>query len=583
MRLRKWQEQAVDLITGRLGKGLDRAMIAACPGAGKTAMTVSVVRDETFLTACDVTVVVVPSRALKRQWKKAFRAHGIGAKDDIDNSALESRAAYDEELMFDPEKPVQIFTYSQVTSNPDIFRVLCKRHQVLVVFDEVHHADDDAKFGKALIHAFEGAVFKLSLSGTPFNTKGGRLAFCDIVKTTDDDGRDLNRTVVDFEYAYGEALKATGEDDDPYVVRPAQFIKWKSSATVSYASATGEIEERVVSGRIKSEQLSPLVDIRGEAAQKMVLDGLRRLDGMRQTHANAGLLITAMDRDQCELIVEFLQKKGVRDVTSIMYDTPNVSDEIERWAKSNERVLVAIKMISEGVDIKRLRVGVYLSNVLTQMFFTQFVGRFVRYDGSLDAGQFASIYIPEHVTLIRFAEEIEQMVMEAEDALLNSEPSGPITPTQGPTRIGIESDGEFNGLIESRETMQKTRAQRIAEAMEKCGLVGVLTEHKVSQVFEELLKDNPAFKAAEGDEDTPKQTTVSKLNDQMVAAIVREAERRGMSGWDYPSVHNYANAAVQIRRKDSMTPESKLRERLEVLKKLLVRVRRGEGGMGEAA
>lgn len=573
MRLRRWQEAAKNRVIELYRTGRDRAMIAACPGAGKTAFTISLVKEPEFSTASDVTVIVVPSRALKRQWRKAFKAHGIGAKDDVGNDVLERRAAYVDELMFDPERPVQIYTYSQIASNPDIFRILCARHQVVAVFDEVHHADDDATFGTALVQAFEGAVFKLSLSGTPFNTKGGRLAFCELEKTTDDQGRDLNKTVVDHEYSYGEALQATGAEDDPFVVRSAQFVRWNGVARwKSIDLSTGVEKEHVATGARKSDPLSPMVEMDGDYPKKMIDAALAKLAEVRESHANAGMLITAMSRDHCEEIVTHLQRRGVRDVTAIMHDTPNAADEIERWAKSNERVLVAIKMISEGVDIKRLRVGVYLSNVLTQMFFIQFIGRFIRWDGSLDAGQFACVFIPEHVTLIRYALEIEKMVTEAEDAIGGpGGGDGPQTPTK--VRYGLSSDGSFNGLIDSGEEMSRSRAETLSDVLASLNLRGKVTESVAEKIIDAWGKRNPTYQAEA--EPVKPESSLSKKNDQLVTAIVRAAEQAG-GGWTFKNVNAYANTAVGIQSKDALTPDSVLERRLEVLKELLLRVRRGE-------
>jgi superfamily II DNA or RNA helicase len=580
MRLRRWQDKAKNVVVEMFRSGRDRAMIAACPGAGKTAFTISLAKHAVFADASDVTVIVVPSRALKRQWRKAFKAQGIGAKDDIGNDVLERRAAYVDELMFDPERPVQVYTYSQIASNPEIFRILCARHKVFAVFDEVHHADDDAAFGASLAQAFEGAVFKLSLSGTPFNTKGGRLAFCDLEKTTDDQGRDLNKTVVDFEYSYGEALRATGTDEDPFVVRAAQFVRWNGIARWRSISADGVETDHVVTGARKSDPLSPMVEMDGDYPKKMIDAALAKLTEVRESQSNAGMLITAMSRDHCEEVVAHLQRRGVRDVTAIMHDTPNAADEIERWAKSNERVLVAIKMISEGVDIKRLRVGVYLSNVLTQMFFIQFIGRFIRWDGSLDAGQFACVFIPEHVTLIRYALEIESMVTEAEDAITESDPSRAPANQSRVLRYGLSSDGSFNGLIDSGETMSKPRAEVLADVLASLNLRGKVTEAVAEKIIDAWGKRNPSYQPDA--EPSKPETSLSKKNDQLVTAVAGESQKRG-GNWSFKDVNSYANAAVGIQRKDALTPDSVLEQRLDVLKELLIRVRRGEGPYEAAA
>ena len=50
-----------------------------------------------------------------------------------------------------------------------------------------------------------------------------------------------------------------------------------------------------------------------------------------------------------------------------------------RFAAGPTPWLVAVRMVSEGVDIPRLRVGVYATTTTTELFFRQAVGRFVRW------------------------------------------------------------------------------------------------------------------------------------------------------------------------------------------------------------
>lgn len=573
MQLRRWQQRAMDLIVEIYKKGQDKAMVAACPGAGKTAFTISLLKGADFAPGSDVKVVVVPSRALKRQWRKAFKAHGIGAMDDVANEVLERRAAYVDELMFDPARPVHIYTYAQVASNPEIFRILCARHQVVAVFDEVHHADDDAAFGNALVTAFEQAVFKLSLSGTPFNTKGGRLAFCEVTKVTDDEGRDLNKTLVDFEYSYGQALQAQGTADDPFVVRSVQFVRWNGLARwKSFNVNTGQETEHTATGARKTDPLSPMVEMGGDYPKKMIDAALAKVMELRETHPTAGMLITAMSKDHCQDIVDYLNSRGVNDVSAIMHDTPNAEAEIDRWAKGDERVLVAIKMISEGVDIKRLRVGVYLSQVLTQMFFVQFVGRFIRWDDSLDAGQFASVYIPEHVTLIKYALDIEKMVTEAEDQI-GQPGEGGEKPQSSSVRYGLSSDGDFAGLIENSREMPRDRAKQVADLLASLNLKGRITELVAEKIIDGWGQRNPSY--ALPAEPVAPESSLAKMNDRLVTAVVKEAQKSG-GDWSFKSVNAYANKAVGIQNKDAMTSDEDLQKRLDVLKELLVRVRRGE-------
>ena len=61
--------------------------------------------------------------------------------------------------------------------------------------------------------------------------------------------------------------------------------------------------------------------------------------------------------------------------------------------------------MSEGVDIPRLRVGVYATTTTTELFFRQAVGRFVRWTRGVPR-QKAYLFIPDDVRLRTFATQI---------------------------------------------------------------------------------------------------------------------------------------------------------------------------------
>ena len=61
-------------------------------------------------------------------------------------------------------------------------------------------------------------------------------------------------------------------------------------------------------------------------------------------------------------------------------------------------------MVSEGVDVPRLSVGVYATSASTPLFFAQAIGRFVR---SRRAGETASIFLPSVPNLLLLASEME--------------------------------------------------------------------------------------------------------------------------------------------------------------------------------
>jgi superfamily II DNA or RNA helicase len=67
--------------------------------------------------------------------------------------------------------------------------------------------------------------------------------------------------------------------------------------------------------------------------------------------------------------------------------------------------MVAVRMVSEGVDIPRLAVGVYATNTSTPLFFAQAVGRFVR---ARQHGETATVFVPSVPVLLAHAADIER-------------------------------------------------------------------------------------------------------------------------------------------------------------------------------
>jgi superfamily II DNA or RNA helicase len=93
--------------------------------------------------------------------------------------------------------------------------------------------------------------------------------------------------------------------------------------------------------------------------------------------------------------------------TLVVSDDPTASARIEHFAEGDQPWIVAVRMVSEGVDIPRLRVGVFATNTVTELFFRQATGRLVRWTRGLRS-QKAFFFIPDDPRLRRFAAGIAE-------------------------------------------------------------------------------------------------------------------------------------------------------------------------------
>ena len=128
-----------------------------------------------------------------------------------------------------------------------------------------------------------------------------------------------------------------------------------------------------------------------------------RADG----HRDAGGLVVASDQEHARAIAARLEQVAGETPEIVMSDEPEASARIAAFSASSRRWLVSVLMVSEGVDIPRLRVGVYASAARTELFFRQVVGRFIRRTPA-PKDQMSHLFLPSDPRLKALATQIEE-------------------------------------------------------------------------------------------------------------------------------------------------------------------------------
>jgi superfamily II DNA/RNA helicase len=118
----------------------------------------------------------------------------------------------------------------------------------------------------------------------------------------------------------------------------------------------------------------------------------------------AGLII-ASDQQTARAYAKLLERVTGERAVLVLSDDAGASEKIARFAASDERWMVAVRMVSEGVDIPRLAVGVYATSASTPLYFAQAVGRFVR---ARRSGETATVFLPSVPHLLDLASEMER-------------------------------------------------------------------------------------------------------------------------------------------------------------------------------
>ena len=73
-----------------------------------------------------------------------------------------------------------VVTYAQVGMAPAVHRRRTMARPTLVILDEIHHAGDSRSWGDGVKSAFEPAVRRLMLTGTPFRSDDNPIPFVDL-------------------------------------------------------------------------------------------------------------------------------------------------------------------------------------------------------------------------------------------------------------------------------------------------------------------------------------------------------------------------------------------------------------------
>ena len=380
--LRGWQRRA--LVRYLTAKPRDFLAVAT-PGAGKTAFALRIVAELLAEGTVETVTVVVPTEHLKNQWAQAAARLGIALDPKFSNSNSRTSREYHGVVV----------TYAQVASHPTRHRVRTENRKTLVVFDEIHHGGDAKSWGDAIREAFDDATRRLALTGTPFRSDDSAIPF--VTYETGPDG--FARSRADHTYGYAEAL-ADG------VVRPVMFMaysgeaRWRDSAGEEHAARLGEPLTAEQTARAWKTALNPA----GEWMPAVIAAADTRLRGLREHVPDAGGMIIASDQTAARAYAELLRTITGEAPTVVLSDDKGSSERISKFAAGTSRWLVAVRMVSEGVDVPRLAVGVYATSASTPLFFAQAIGRFVR---SRRPGETASIFLPSVPNLLLLASEME--------------------------------------------------------------------------------------------------------------------------------------------------------------------------------
>ena len=386
---RGWQRRA--LKNYRTHNGLC-FLADATPGAGKTYFSAFCAQVEKEETPSIFTVIVVPTTALKKSFLNSYHDVGISLTTVLKDGKGRPK-----------EFGGAVITYQQLPNLISTFETWHALGQkMMFVFDEIHHASEDNKWGCAAESCGRMATKILAMTGTPFRSDGSKISFIHYDEN--------NIAVSDASYNYREAVAQEDcrevffmHDDGVAEYYKNEMDLERGNLTKSQISQAKNGEEYNVSKVIFKKD--------SEWLNKVLFKADQKLEQYRAVAPDAGGIIICRpgldDNSDRHLkpIADMMETMTGERPEIITHEDKDANTKIEKFRSSHKRWIISVRKISEGVDIKRLRVMAILSYPSTELLFRQLVGRVVRV---VNKGQNenATVFIAKFPQLVEWAAKI---------------------------------------------------------------------------------------------------------------------------------------------------------------------------------
>jgi superfamily II DNA or RNA helicase len=378
--LRAWQETALAGLRAHEGEAF---LASATPAAGKTTFGLRVAYELLSAGRVARVAILAPTAHISRQWAADAARYGIDLEPNRPNAEGPEPA----------DRHGVAITYQAVAAGAQTHKRACARRRTLLIADEPHHMGEDAAWGTTAQAAFAQAQLRLLLSGTPFRSDNTPIPWVDY----DADGV----SAADYTYTYTDALLDG-------VCRPITFVPYDGDMEWTSDGRRRRADFSVVLPRAEdARRLRTALDAGGDWMRRVLRDADARLAQVRAgEHPDAGGLIVAIDKQHAVDVAAQLEAISGEPPLLVTSDEPDASQRIARFAAGTQRWIVSVLMVSEGVDIPRLRVGVYATTARTELFFRQVVGRFIRRSPA-PRRQMSWLFLPSDLTLKVLAGRIE--------------------------------------------------------------------------------------------------------------------------------------------------------------------------------
>ena len=379
--LRDWQQKAIAALASHDGEAF---LASATPAAGKTTFGLRVAYEMLDRGEVQRVAILAPTAHICRQWASDAARYGIDLEPNRPNGEGPEPS----------DRDGVVVTYQAVAAGARPHRQACNARRTLLIADEPHHMGEHAAWGATALDAFARAHKRILLSGTPFRSDNSPIPWVEY----DADGV----SSASYAYSYTQAL-IDG------VCRPITFLPYDGDMEWQSDGRRRRADFSVVLPRNEdARRLRTALDGDGDWIRRVLVDADAKLGEIRAgDHPDAGGLVIAIDKQHALQLARQLERISGEAPMVVTSDEADASQRIARYAAGSSRWIVSVLMVSEGVDIPRLRVGVYATTARTELFFRQVVGRFIR-RSPRPRHQMSWLFLPSDLLLKTLASRIEE-------------------------------------------------------------------------------------------------------------------------------------------------------------------------------
>jgi superfamily II DNA or RNA helicase len=413
VKMRQWQQSCLDaFVEHRTVKKKNIFLFEACPGAGKSFMAAELTRNMVMVeenedpnNRIDLVIVIVPWTSIQGD-----ESNGMIQTFDVNNLKTRNRLMIRGSRIVSQPVPTDldaiITTYAEAMCAEAIDTCKLwksKGLKLAIIFDEIHHANElDGAWGSYAEQLQALAEMTIVMSGTFFRTDGFPIKF---VPYTADGYPELSCPA--YKYASGVRDRVVRPVSCRFTNVDLRCIEDDKGVSDTSLFSVSPMDKNL--GKMMAEVFHP----EGDCVRKLILDVDEHLTRTRRRFPNAGALFTCRpgrgesseDKHVHQIAQKIRQYTG-KEVVVVTHVDKNSEGKIAAFRNSYTPYLVAVNMVSEGVDIPRLRAIGFMRYISSEMMFRQIVGRSVRMTDDED-GTASMIFMPKFQLMHQFALNME--------------------------------------------------------------------------------------------------------------------------------------------------------------------------------